>query len=93
MDRARGGHDVFRKKPEEADGNAWNAEYEVVIYYREPVYELRAGRKAEPYKAAYQVRAQKKEEAVETAVRIFREQEQGSHVAWQRVIERIEISG
>lgn len=84
---------MFRKKPKEAKGNAGDAEYEVVIYYREPVYELRAGKKAEPYKAAYQVRAQKKEEAVETAVRIFREQEQGSHVAWQRVIERIEISG
>ncbi len=63
--------------------------YVVVIPYREPTYELRRGeaRKA-PYQARYQVEAASPEEAIECAVRRFKQTARESSVAWVREIER-----
>ena len=60
--------------------------YRVVIHYREPSYESRHGRKDEPYRWTFQVRARSDDDAVDFAVAEFEEIERKSSVSWTREI-------
>jgi len=60
----------------------------VIIPYREPTYELRRGSPPrEPYKARYEVEASTPEDAVELAIRQFKQTARDSSVSWVREIE------
>ncbi len=66
-------------------------EYEVTIFYREPSYELRNGRKKDPYTGDYRVRTDTKEKAKELALKQFEEQGDAALVSWIRVVESIRV--
>lgn len=66
--------------------------YTVIIYYREPMYELYHGSKIEPYKAAYEVAAPSEDEAKASAIKQFNDTAIKSRVRWSRVIVDVVVS-
>lgn len=60
--------------------------WDVIIYYREPSYELRAGERRAPFEGRFHVRAGEGCAAVERALAAFRQLEERSSVGWTRVI-------
>jgi hypothetical protein len=66
-------------------------EYTVTIVYREPMYEVYAGAKAEPYTVSYPIEAESEADAKEKALDWFKTLEANSHVGWHRVVERVDI--
>lgn len=65
-------------------------EYEVRIDYREPSYELRVGKKEDPYFWVYRVAAPSEDEAKRQALERFREFEAASGVGWVRVVLQVQ---
>jgi hypothetical protein len=63
--------------------------YRVTIYYREPTYELAAGRRAEPYSWTFEVEAFSADSARREALREFDELARISSVGWVRRVERV----
>lgn len=66
--------------------------YRVRLLYREPTYELAAGRVREPYSATYLVDANSSDEAREVALLRFRQVERLSSVSWVREVVGCEIA-
>jgi 1,2-phenylacetyl-CoA epoxidase PaaB subunit len=66
-------------------------EFRVEILYREPTYEMRAGRKAEPYRWVFRVRAESRATAINAATEEFRRLEASSSVSWVREIVDIRV--
>lgn len=66
--------------------------FHVVILYREPTFERRTGRRAEPFRGTVEVHAADPDQAVERARGWFQEMESQSWVGWLREIERIEVA-
>ncbi len=67
------------------------ADYAVRIAYREPTYELRAGRKKYPYFSHYLIRTGTREEAVDWALSSFYGQARTSWVSWVRVVKEVRV--
>jgi hypothetical protein len=62
--------------------------YVVIIPYREPTFELRVGSPREaPFTARYEVEASTEEEAVQVAIRQFKQTAKDSSVGWVREID------
>lgn len=66
--------------------------YSVVVRYREPTYEARAGTNLTSYHWTYAVRAQNVEEARDVAISNFRDVEKKSGVGWVREILEVVVS-
>lgn len=64
----------------------------VTLYYREPAYERRRGRRRAPYQGTVQVLAASAAQAEVRARAWFRDMEIRSAVGWLREIERIEVA-
>ncbi len=59
--------------------------YRVTIPYREPTYEMHRGRpRKNPYLAQYEVSAETKEAAIESALELFEKDARDSRVGWVR---------
>lgn len=56
----------------------------VIIYYREPSYELRAGEREKPFQGRFHVAARDCSAAIERAMVEFRRREDESSVGWTR---------
>ena len=67
--------------------------YQVRIHYREPTYELYAGRKKRPYHWTYSISAASPKEAKLLALREFAEMALISSVGWKRKIILVELEG
>ena len=65
--------------------------YLVHIRYREPSYELRAGRKAFPYAFTFEVAARDEHKARQRALQLFDETARQSSVGWMRQIIDVQV--
>ena len=65
--------------------------FRVTIFYREPTFERRHGRRTEPFRGTVDVHAGSPEQAIERGRAWFREMEDQSWVGWLREIERIDV--
>ena len=65
--------------------------FRIAIKYREPIYELAAGKKAEPYGWSLDVVAPDAVEALRVALAHFEGLQRLSSVGWVREVVRIEI--
>lgn len=66
-----------------------NDSFRITIYYREPTYELVAGRKKHPYSWTWEVVAQDESAARAQAMRQFEDLARRSSVGWVRRIEGV----
>ncbi|MBI3179831.1 MAG: hypothetical protein HYZ27_09235 [Deltaproteobacteria bacterium] len=66
--------------------------FRVSIAYREPTYELRAGKRAEPFCSTYEIMAASEAEAAATAVHEFNLTTCLSGVGWVRKIVGIQVA-
>ena len=66
--------------------------YVVTIYFREPTFEARIGRKERPYRVSYDVTAASVERAEQSAIAQFEQTALDSWVSWVRQIVRVEVS-
>jgi hypothetical protein len=60
--------------------------FRVTIHYREPEFESRAGRRAEPFRWTYCIAAHDRRQASDTAIREFHATARLSSVSWRRDI-------
>ena len=66
--------------------------FRIKLQYREPTYELTAGRKAEPYSGgSFEITASHAVEALQIALDRFESLQRLSNVGWVREVVRIEI--
>lgn len=63
--------------------------YHVRLEVREPAFELRTGRRDEPFLAGYDVWADDQDDAARKAIEQFKHDAAMSSVGWQRVVERV----
>jgi hypothetical protein len=63
--------------------------YNVIIFYREPTYELYHGDKDTPYQFTYEVEAADEEKARASAIFRFNKTADKSHVHWSRRVVNI----
>ena len=68
-------------------------DYKITIYYREPVYELYHGRKAQPFTWTLRVKADDPGAAKDQAIEDFKAMERLSGVNWTREIVAVELTG
>ena len=68
--------------------------YKVLIPYREPTYEMRRpeGIRTRPFVSGFTISAASEQDAIEEAIRRFKERAMNSSVAWGREIHHDEIS-
>jgi hypothetical protein len=66
--------------------------YTVVVYYREPTYEVRHGDKAEPYQFTYEVMAVDEDDARAAALAQFRATADDSQVGWVRQVLQVIVT-
>lgn len=66
--------------------------FKIAIKYREPTYELGAGRKPEPFiGGSFEIPAEDAVEALRIALRRFDEMQKLSSVGWVREVVHVEI--
>lgn len=68
-------------------------DYKITIYYREPLYELYHGRKAQPFVWTLRVMASDPQAAKDQAIEDFKAMERLSGVNWSREIVAVEFTG
>jgi hypothetical protein len=68
------------------------ATFRVRIQYREPTYEMRHGRKLEPYHWVYEIVAGSEAEAAASALREFHGTTRASSVGWVREVVGVHVT-